>query len=301
MSAVKPGMGFLLSSVLGWTASALDTTPSPGPLVEAGIESPQGAKRTGYMLSYKDGTLTLRPLDGSSDQTFHADELATLHFLPDPVAPAALEKSGPGESASPATSPGLPEKSYDPSDDNRHANTHARAKLEKLRELGDMECLKILSEKERLRYIHLNRQPTFRMSPLESSEYDGLRSKMGLLPIKQLQRIRDEVGVGVSKEGAERLLERLRQHLYAAPSFEEARKHILSVFYAQRLRETELAMQWPKVLGKLGEDVDKIKNAEVRKEVKANSKDFLLDFISQGLRTERERERFERSADRERP
>jgi len=302
MSAVKTCIPLLLATVAALAVSAQDAPPAPGPLVEAGIKSPEGAKHTGYMLSYKDGALALRPLDGSADQTIQAAELASLRFLPGPAAPAAQEQQQPTASASLAPPPGPavePSKSIDPPDEGRHILPHVRAKLDKLRELGEMDCLKKLTEKERLSYLLLNRLPAFKMSPLESSEYDGLRSKMGLLSVKQYQWIRDGTMAAVSKDGVERFLERHRQFFYEAPSLEEARKRLLGIFYANRIRENDAAEPWAKVLDKLGEETDKIKNAEVRKEVKANSKDILLDFLAQGLRAERER--FEKAPDRERP
>lgn len=256
-----------------------------GPLVVVTLKDETVPKQTGYLMSYQSGRMLFRPLDkGSSDEEFTSAQIEDLTFLAPPPKPPAEPV------AETKTEPKPETKTETTGTDRPFAGLRLREKFEKARDLFDMPSVDKLSARERERYRELTLRHPGKHTLEEVQELNALRAKMDLPPLETYRMARSEAYKAKTAEQIETFMEAKRRELAASKSPDEARRTLIAIMYALKAQEDSPEAYLSSLQKTLGEEVARIRDTEVRTEVRGSLRELITDFVAQNLRFEKDRE-----------
>lgn len=282
----------LLALAASARVQAEDAIPQPadwpGPLVEVTLHEPAGKKCTGFMLSYQDGRMQFRPLDGQPDQEWRAPAVEELRFLPPPPPPAV--KTVPMVAENKSASTASPESKSDSAapDTRPFLGPRMRDKFDKLREFTEPSGMDKLTQAERERYRELTVRHLAKHTPEEMRELNALREKMDLPSFEVYRRAHTEVAY--AKEGGKLdfFLEKSRKELKASKDFEDARRLIITILLGLREKNPNPGDFLLGLRANVDEENDRIADPVLRDKVRSSKGDITLDFTGQYLRMEKQ-------------
>ncbi|MBI3829824.1 MAG: hypothetical protein HY291_09920 [Planctomycetes bacterium] len=287
----------LLALAAAARVQAEDAIPQPaewpGPLVEVTLHEPAGKKYTGFMLSYQDGRMQFRPLDGQSDQEWRAPAVEELRFLPPPPAkpvappPADVKSSTPAESKSASAGNGESKTEAGSPDTRPLLGPRVRDKLDKMREFAEPSGMEKLTPAEKERYRELTIRHPGKHTPEEIRELNGMREKMDLPNFEIYRRAHNEVLLAKESGKLDPFIEGLRKELKVTKDFEEARRRIITILFGMAAKDDRPGEFVLNLRSNMDDEIARIADLATREKVRANKSDIMLDIAGQYMRMEK--------------